>query len=219
MSHYFRNLTVVSNYAQVSQYQHEEECGARTLTPELLAQDAARMKAWKQRRNIFLRRRSAIRIPVYVHVLQPSLLQGRISQGRIQEYMDYLNNAFANSQAPFHFELVRTTWTFNAKWSTGCGDVAIERALKTKLKVGRADTLNVYFCDKILDGSTGSQYAGYAYPPFRDSDKFIRDGVVLAKDASDNGERGDQRLNTFVHEVVCTGRQIVTSRLQDSPTS
>lgn len=193
---HLRNLTVIiedDDYIIA-------ECGARSLSAPMMKKDQERMKEWSVERSKNVFKRNVIKryeIPVYVHVLQSGILSGRVPTTRIMEYMNYLNAAFSGSKNgnPFVFRLVKTTRTINARWTDGCGDVGIEREFKGKLRVGGAESLNVYFCDAISNGR-GGFFAGYAYPPFPASDSFVRDGIVLAK--SD----GESRLNTFVHEAV-----------------
>jgi len=180
----------------------EERCGFHDPTPEELAQDAERMQAWQRQKEqtsrtfdngatagyttIFL-----YEIPVAFHILQPNMITNFVSFNRAREYVDYLNDAFAASNAPFVFVLVDITRTINASWGGQCGNSDTEVAYKSALKQGGAETLNVYLCH-LIGGTT----TGFSYLPFQESDNFVKDGVVLAESLDDR-----RRLNTLVHET------------------
>jgi hypothetical protein len=183
-----------------------EECGFREPSAQEIENDAANMRAWRESRsknnhNIFQRTTKIIyAIPVYFHIIQPTFFSGMVGSVRIAQYMEYLNDSFANSSAPFIFRYVNVSRTIRQDWADDCGSRKVEHAFKSALKVGGSDTLNIYICNSIpqysRDGHSILQLAGYAYSPNQDSDSDIKDGVVLAQSSD------DQRLNTLVHEVV-----------------
>ena len=177
----------------------EDRCGFQDPTPEELAQDAERMQAWQRQNeqtsrtfefgtagNVFL-----YEIPVAFHILQPNMITNFVSFDRAREYIDYLNDAFTASNAPFVFKVADITRTINASWGGQCGLPDTEVAYKSALKQGGAETLNVYLCH-VIGGTT----TGFSYLPFQESDNFVKDGVVLAE-SFDN----KKRLNTLVHET------------------
>jgi hypothetical protein len=172
-----------------------EECGTRGPTEAERQKDEENMRLWKESQGKE-RSYAVYKIDVHFHVISDT--QGGVTDERIADYMDYLNDSFKNSSAPFIFEFKSATQTINSKWANDCYSSDIESAMKGSLRRGKAETLNIYICNRITT-SSGQSLAGYSYKPFNDKstmDNFVEDGVVLARSDS------DRRLNTCVHEVV-----------------
>jgi hypothetical protein len=108
-------------------------------------------------------------VKTYVHVIQGDPLPvGYLPIEVINLQMDILNSAY--SATPFRFELVDVTWTSNQAWFNLTQGSAEERAMKTALRVGDQQTLNIY--------TTGSQEGSWAtFPSSYRSDPKM-DGVV-----------------------------------------
>ncbi|MDQ3751248.1 MAG: zinc metalloprotease [Acidobacteriota bacterium] len=131
-------------------------------------------------------------IDVYFHVVY-SGTTGNISDQMITEQMTVLNNAFA--PWGWTFNRVLTTRTSNTTWFNGCYGSS-ETAMKTALRQGTADDLNIYTCNP----SNG--ILGYATFPSSYTSQPKLDGVVLLYSSLPGGgavpyDEGD----TGTHEV------------------
>jgi hypothetical protein len=189
-----------------------EACGFIEPSPRQIAIDQVNMRQWKEAKiaaanNTFARGDKNLKdrsfgtaaiysIPTYFHIVQPNFSTGLVSDERIDMYTTYLNAAFTNSKAPFSFNHIKTTRTINALWGDRCGIPEVEISLKSSLKVGRAESLNIYICNEVQNTNGQNGIAGFSFIPYAGINSFVRDGVVLAR--SDNS---DSRLNTLVHEV------------------
>ena len=173
-----------------------EECGADIFQPSLLQklEDAHNMEVWKESRT-GKEPRANYFIPIWFHIIKLDDSE-MVSDQRVQDYVNYLNDAFTNSGAPFTVVYQGTTQTVNADWSNDCYTDNTQDTMKGSLRQGGAETLNVYICNNVRT-TGGTVVAGYAYFPGSYSNGFVRDGVVL------NSSSSDRRLNTLVHEVVC----------------
>jgi hypothetical protein len=174
-----------------------EECGFVTPSTEEIEEDSKNMNAWTAKQmthSVFARSEQIITIPVYFHVIQTSSGSGTVTDARVSEYITYLNNAYKSSSVPFSFVFKGVTRTLRPDWGK-CNDPDTEIAMKKALKVGGADTLNVYICNSMYTAK-GAQLSGFAYPPYAGSGTDPKDGVVI----DNNNSTG--RLNTLVHEVV-----------------
>ena len=134
-------------------------------------------------------------INVYFHVINKGtgIANGDVPDTMIADQISILNAAF--SPTGWSFNLVATTRTTNSNWYNGCyGNY--ETAMKSALRRGTADDLNIYTC------SPGGGILGYAtFPSSYDSDPS-RDGVVLLHSSLPGGSavpynEGD----TATHEV------------------
>jgi hypothetical protein len=142
------------------------------------------LSAWI-RKNPKLAQRAAerisgppISIPVWVHVIRKDLTVagGNLPQSRIDAQIEVLNDSFAGrtggAKTGFRFTLAGVTRTTNASWFnlTGYGQ---EIAMKTALKVGGPETLNIY------TAKLGANLLGWAYLA-QDADEVgVLDGVVV----------------------------------------
>jgi hypothetical protein len=184
-----------------------EVCGYVPPSMEEMEEDAINMKAWTVKQmthNIFARSEQLYAIPVYFHVIQTSSSGGIVSDARIDEYISYLNNAYTGSSAPFSFVSNGVSRTIRSDWGK-CNDYDTEISMKKLLKVGGADTLNVYICNNMYT-SKGAPLTGFATRPYANSRTDPRDGVVIDNSSSTG------RLNTLVHEVVRDACPIVVRR-------
>jgi len=144
--------------------------------------------------------RSAMALPVgsvtintYAHVITNGTA-GNISDTMIAQQMNVLNAAYAGT--PFKFALVATDRTNNATWYTAGAGTAAEAAMKTALRQGTADDLNMYF------SSPGGGLLGWATFPSSYASKPKDDGVVILNTSLPGGtavpyNEGD----TATHEV------------------
>ncbi|WP_158009782.1 zinc metalloprotease [Carbonactinospora thermoautotrophica] len=143
-----------------------------------------------------------IRVPVYVHVIH-SGSTGKLSRRTVERQISHLNAAHGGREgkgaavSPFRFVLKGVTYTDNAAWfnQTQPGTSA-EYAMKSKLRRGGPDTLNLYTVD------TGSQLLGWSTYPHEYQNDPTRDGVVLAYDSLPGGGRqGYNQGDTGTHEI------------------
>ncbi|MEZ0325008.1 MAG: zinc metalloprotease [Fimbriimonas sp.] len=145
-----------------------------------------------------------INIPVYVHVITGGAGEGNILDSTIATQMNVLNNAYAGTQSPggfntpFRFTLVSVDRTANSVWFTCERDSADEVAMKTALRRGSADDLNLYIRD-LPAGLMG--YGGfpwwYASNPAMDGPTLDYTGMPGGADAQFN--LGDLAVHEIGH--------------------
>jgi hypothetical protein len=104
--------------------------------PQILAR-------WKQRVGADRRLQDAIiTIPVYVHIIRRSDgTGGEVSAEQITLQIGKLNDSYIGN---FDFTLVGTDTTDNTSWYQAEADTPESLAMKTELKQGGTDTLNLY---------------------------------------------------------------------------
>ena len=140
-------------------------------------------------------------ITVYFHVITQGsgYSDGNIGQSAIDSQIQVLNAAYGNNGG-YSFKLAATNgvdYTINSTWFNGCyGSASIESQMKTALRKGTADDLNIYSCNP----SNG--ILGYATFPSSYSSSPNLDGVVLLYSSLPGGSavpynEGD----TGTHEV------------------
>jgi hypothetical protein len=133
-------------------------------------------------------------IDVYLHVIRSTNGGGAVSTQRINDQISVLNAAFADGGWSFH--LVSVDETVNDSWYNLTSGSTAEQAMKTYLRHGTADDLNIYVTN-VQDGLLGwatfpSQYA--AAP--------MQDGVVLLNGTLPGGSAAPYNLgDTANHEV------------------
>jgi len=115
-------------------------------------------------------------VNVYVHVITNTSGVGNITDARIADQIDVLNDSFSGLtggvDTEFRFVLAGTTRTANNTWfAAGYGTTA-ETQMKSALRQGSADDLNMYFNQP----STGE--LGWATFPSSYSSAPLKDGVV-----------------------------------------
>jgi len=135
-------------------------------------------------------------INVYFHVINQGsgVSNGDLTAQMITDQMTVLNDAYA--PWGWSFNLVQTTRTNNSTWYNNCGDTAVETAMKTTLRQGTADDLNIYSCNPsggLLGWATFPNW--YAGAP-KD------DGVVILDASVPGGSAAPYNLgDTATHEV------------------
>lgn len=126
-----------------------------------------------------------ITIPVRFHVIREgdSVEQGSVADEVLIEQIDILNRAFSGETGgiatPYRFHLAGIDQILNPTWHEMSPGSASEQDAKRALRVGGAETLNVYVVDIIVpDGGKGT-ILGYATMPilYKILPKF--DGIVL----------------------------------------
>ncbi len=110
-----------------------------------------------------------VTIPVYWHIITTSMGGGNVS-ARVADQMQVLNEAFAGSK--FTFNLVNVEVIVNHAWYFAAAESADEIAMKTALRRGGPESLNIYT-------TNGDVYLGWATLPFYYKFFPNYDGVVL----------------------------------------
>ncbi|EAU92072.2 metalloprotease [Coprinopsis cinerea okayama7 len=119
-----------------------------------------------------------------------------ISASQITNQINVLNSAFASSD--LSFTLAGTTVTTNSNWFNNVAPgTAQQTAMKTALRVGGANTLNIYSV-----GFTNSGLLGYATFPWNYASNPTDDGVVILFSSVPGGTASPYNLGqTATHEV------------------
>jgi hypothetical protein len=141
-------------------------------------------------------------IPTFVHIIRGAGDVGDVPDAQIQAQIDVLNVAYGGDSAaaasvtPFQFQLAGVTRTTNAAWYHVTPDSATETDMKSSLRQGGPEALNMYFAD-IGDG-----LLGWATFP-SDYDAFPSvDGVVNLTASMPGGTATPYNLgDTATHEV------------------
>jgi hypothetical protein len=142
-----------------------------------------------------------ITIPVYVHVITNGTA-GNISDAAIANQIAVLNAAYAGSQSPggfntsYRFQLVATDRTSNSSWYTATPGTTAESQMKSALRRGTADDLNIYF------NNMGGGLLGWATFPWDYTTRPSMDGVVVLSASIPGGSAAPYNLgDTATHEV------------------
>jgi hypothetical protein len=141
----------------------------------------------------------AVTVPVWFHVISPDGVEGNVSQAVIDDQMREFNEDFAGGEGGlatgFTFRLVGVTRTTNADWF-GLKDTADEQKMKKALRVGGAETLNVYT-------TSGAGFLGWAYYPSTYHGREYIDGIVLDYRSLPGGPYGERFSlgKTLTHEA------------------
>jgi len=160
-----------------------ERCHTAEPTDEEIAESKRVMAKYAKQG---LPRVKNIAIPTYFHEITDGQT-GSLTDAEIDESIAVLNVGFGSK---FTFNLVGKTVNNNAFWYT---DPNSETELKTALKVGGCETLNIY-------STSGHGYLGYAYFPYS-CNGFILDGVVIASTTKPGGNAPFDQGKTLTHEV------------------
>jgi len=134
-------------------------------------------------------------IPVYWHVINAGvgITFGDIPDSQIIDQINVLNAAFAPG---FSFVLTAIDRTTNSAWYTVTPGTSQETAMKTALRRGSADDLNIY------STNCGGGLLGWATFPSSYASKPKDDGVVILFSSVPGGTAVPYNLgDTATHEV------------------
>jgi len=127
-------------------------------------------------------------IPTVVHILKANSNTNNEAIGIEQEQIDILNEAMADSDSPFFFNMIEVKTWINSNWWNDSND------MKSSTRVGDMGTLNVWF------NNPGGGLLGYA--TFPQNNYNANDGVVINHGAVNGGSISNYNLgDTLVHEV------------------
>jgi hypothetical protein len=134
-------------------------------------------------------------IPVYWHVIRngTGIANGDIPDSQITAQINVLNSAYASTG--WQFTLAAIDRTTNASWYT-CSGGTCETQMKTALRRGSADDLNIY------SNNMGGGLLGWATFPSSYASNPTNDGVVLLYSSVPGGTAAPYNLgDTGTHEV------------------
>ncbi|QDY05817.1 zinc metalloprotease [Micromonospora sp. HM134] len=141
-----------------------------------------------------------ITIPVVVHVIQRDSTRagGNIPDSMINSQISVLNQAYSGATGGaatgFAFQLQKINRVTNASWYPIVQGSPAERSMKTSLRTGGKNTLNIYL------GELSDDLLGWATFPKRTLD--VMDGVVVLGESLPNGTATNYNLgDTGTHEV------------------
>jgi hypothetical protein len=144
----------------------------------------------------------SVTIPVVFHVIRKGsgVSNGDLTDAMITDQIAVLNDAYSGAtggaNTPFRFSLTAVTRTTNSTWFTGCYSSTTEQQMKSALRVGGPETLNIYSC------SPSSGILGYATFPSSYASNPSRDGVVILYSSVPGGSAAPYNLgDTATHEV------------------
>ena len=143
-----------------------------------------------------------VTIPVAFHVITrgDAYSDGNIPLSQIQAQIDVLNDSYSGrtggAKTPFSFELVSVDRTLNVGWFNMSPRTGREAAMKQALRVGGADTLNVYTAD------LGHYLLGWATFPWNFTAESWRDGIVILYASLPGGNAAPyDEGDTATHEI------------------
>ncbi len=135
-------------------------------------------------------------LPVWVHVINKGSARsdGNMPDNMITDQISILNTAYASSG--WSFVLAGIDRTTNASWYTVSPGTSAERQMKSSLRKGGADTLNIYLAN------LGGGLLGWATFPSDYQSAPSMDGVVVLSESLPGGTVTNYNLgHTLTHEV------------------
>jgi hypothetical protein len=143
---------------------------------------------------------ATVTIPVVVHVIQRDSTRagGNIPDSMVTQQIDVLNKAYsgATGGAPtaFSFQLTKVHHVTNAAWYPIVQGSSAERSMKTSLREGGKNTLNIYL------GELSDDLLGWATFPQRKLNSM--DGVVALSESLPGGTATNYNQgDTGTHEI------------------
>ena len=172
-----------------------EKCGTRTPTNEEIEnahKEAAQKKELISKQALAV---GSVNIPVNFHVINKGkgIENGDIPESQIIDQMDVLNKAYSGT---YTFSLEGTDRTTDSGWYTAGPGTRAESEMKTALRKGGADSLNIY------TNNMGGGLLGWATFPWDYEKKPNMDGVVILYSSLPGGVAAPYNLgDTATHEI------------------
>jgi hypothetical protein len=143
-----------------------------------------------------------VTIPVAFHVIQKdsTYAGGNVPDSQIKAQIDVLNNAYGGrtggASTPFRFKLVSIDRTVNNSWFNLGPGTGGERAMKDALRVGGANTLNIY------TAKLTQLLLGWATFPWDYTSAPSLDGIVILFSSLPGGTAAPYNEgDTATHEI------------------
>jgi hypothetical protein len=171
-------------------------CATETPTAEEQAALEARFQADSAGKVTAMRTAGSVSIPVYFHVINrgTGVSNGDITSTMIANQISVLNNAYVNT--PYRFSLVSTDRTTNSTWFTAAQGSTTERTIKSTLRKGGKNALNLY------SWNLGGGLLGWATFPSSYASNPTMDGVVILYSSVPGGTATNYNQgDTGTHEV------------------
>jgi hypothetical protein len=170
-------------------------CGV-TPTEQEQAEMESRFQADSANRVHEMRTAGSVTIPVYFHVINrgTGVSNGDITATMIANQISVLNAAYAST--PYKFSLTSTDRTTNATWFTAAQGSSTERTIKSTLRKGGKNALNLY------SWNLGGGLLGWATFPSSYASNPTMDGVVMLYSSVPGGSATNYNQgDTATHEV------------------
>lgn len=179
------------------------ECFHISPSKEMIENDIILMKQWTKQYSSSRLQPPSYYIPVYIHSLISNSDDNNYNvTDNYNDIINYINEKFIKHTNTFTFILQQTTRTINNHYANECF-IYVKEYMKL-LKRGGSETLNIYFCNIILDNRTNIQYDAFATMP--SNNIIINDGIVIARSKT-NDNNNEQIYNTLIHEMVSTEKE------------
>jgi len=189
-------------YPSQREFVEKFRCGTPHPAAEEIAAIEARDAEFARLAGAAARPAGSVTIPVVFHVIRSGsgVSNGDITDKMITDQIAVLNGAYSGAtggaNTPFRFTLTTVTRTTNSTWFNGCYSSTTELQMKSALRVGGPDTLNIYSCNP------SSGILGYATFPSSYASNPARDGVVILYSSVPGGSAAPYNLgDTATHEV------------------
>lgn len=172
-----------------------KKCGTRTPSDQEMDdinKDVAQKKARISQQALAV---GPVNIPIYFHVINngAGIANGDIPDSQISDQMVVLNNAYSGTNT---FTLIGIDRTTNPEWYVAEPGTTAEKQMKTALRKGKANALNIY------TNNMGGDLLGWATFPSDYKKKPNMDGVVILYSTLPGGTAAPYNLgDTATHEV------------------
>ncbi len=185
--------------AELTQQRTAGVRGCATVEPsveEMEAVDGALQQFRAESKSAMARANGSVTVPVYFHVINKGsgISNGDLSTAMVNDSISVLNAAYANT--PYKFNLVTVTRTTNSTWFNSCDASSTETAMKTALRQGGPESLNIYSCNP------GGGLLGWATFPNWYAGNPSDDGVVILYSSVPGGTAAPYNEgDTLTHEA------------------
>lgn len=142
---------------------------------------------------------SSISVPTYFHVISTTEHNGTITQDMVNAQIGVMNTVY--NQYGVSFQLVNTSWTVNDDWAVAADEATMD-ALKSALRIGTYDNINMYYHTDLYGGDLGTCTLPSQVPAGADPSVYSSDGCNVNANTMPNGTMEGYNLGmTSVHET------------------